>query len=53
MSKVKKAGCILINTIEHTIALVRRKENEYSFPKGHLEEYLYEQELKLIKRKSE
>ncbi len=38
MSKVKKAGCILINTEEKTIALVLRKQNEYSFPKGHVEE---------------
>lgn len=38
MSKVKKAGCILLNTKDHTIALVLRKESEYSFPKGHLEE---------------
>ena len=38
MSKVQKAGCILIDTKDHTIALVRRKVNEYSFPKGHLEE---------------
>ena len=37
MSKVQKAGCILINTKDHTIALVRRKIDEYSFPKGHLE----------------
>ncbi len=38
MSKVKKAGCILLNAKDHTIALVLRKESEYSFPKGHLEE---------------
>ena len=38
MSKVKKAGCILFNTEDKTVALVLRKENEYSFPKGHLEE---------------
>ena len=38
MSKVEKAGCILINTKDKTIALVIRKQNEYSFPKGHLEE---------------
>ena len=37
MSKVKKAGCILINTKDHTIALVIRKKEEYSFPKGHVE----------------
>ena len=33
----KKAGCILINLETKKIALVNRK-NEYSFPKGHLEE---------------
>ena len=38
MSKVQKAGCILVNTKERTIALVLRKKEEYSFPKGHLEE---------------
>ena len=38
MSKVKKAGCILLNAKDHTIALVLRKESEYSFPKGHLED---------------
>ena len=38
MSKVKKAGCILINTKDQTIALVIRKQQEFSFPKGHLEE---------------
>ena len=38
MSKVLKAGCILINPKNHTIALVHReKQNDYSFPKGHLE----------------
>ncbi len=38
MSKTKKAGCILINMKEKTIALVHReKQNDYSFPKGHLE----------------
>ena len=38
MSKVKKAGCIFINTKERTVALVLRKQTEYSFPKGHVEE---------------
>ena len=39
MKKVKKAGCILINRKDNTIALVyRKKYNDYSFPKGHLEE---------------
>ena len=33
----KKAGCILINKETKKIALVCR-DNEYSFPKGHLEE---------------
>ena len=33
---VKKAGCILINYEKQKIALVCRN-NEYSFPKGHLE----------------
>ena len=38
MNKVKKAGCILINIEDKTIALVyREKQNDYSFPKGHLE----------------
>lgn len=38
MSKVLKAGCILINVKDKTIALVyRKKQNDYSFPKGHLE----------------
>lgn len=36
--KVKKAGCILINEKEKTIALVyRENKNDFSFPKGHLE----------------
>ena len=36
---VQKAGCILINKKDKTIALVyREKYNDYSFPKGHLEE---------------
>lgn len=38
MSKVKKAGCVLINTDDKTVALVIRKQQEYSFPKGHVEE---------------
>jgi len=39
MDKVKKAGCILINTKDKTIALVyRQKQMDYSFPKGHLED---------------
>ena len=38
MGKVKKAGCILINVEEKAVALVyRQKQNDYSFPKGHLE----------------
>ena len=38
MSKVKKAGCILVNTKDKTIALVfRQKQKDYSFPKGHVE----------------
>ncbi len=38
MNKVKKAGCILINPKDKTIALVYRQHlNDYSFPKGHLE----------------
>ena len=37
MSKVKKAGCILMNIEDKTIALVLRKQTEYSFPKGHVE----------------
>lgn len=35
--KTKKAGCILVNKNNKTIALVNRK-GEYSFPKGHLED---------------
>lgn len=36
--KVEKAGCILINTKNKKIGLVyRRKQNDYSFPKGHKE----------------
>lgn len=39
MEKTLKAGCILINPADKTIALVyRQKHNDYSFPKGHLEE---------------
>ena len=38
MSKVKKAGCVLINTEDKTVALVyREKQKDYSFPKGHME----------------
>lgn len=38
MDKIKKAGCILLNLENKTIALVyRKKQNDYSFPKGHLE----------------
>ena len=36
---IKKAGCILMDTENKNIAIVYRKEyNDYSFPKGHLEE---------------
>lgn len=39
MNKVRKAGCILINSENKTVALVyREKQNDYTFPKGHLEE---------------
>ena len=39
MDKVLKAGCILINQKDKTIAIVyRQKQNDYSFPKGHLED---------------
>jgi len=39
MSKVKKAGCVLVDTKNRKIALVyREKQNDYSFPKGHVEE---------------
>lgn len=35
----KKAGCFLINKDIKKIALIyRRKHNDYSFPKGHVEE---------------
>ena len=37
--KVEKAGCILINTNNKKIGLVyRKKQNDYSFPKGHKED---------------
>lgn len=41
MEKTKKAGCILINPEDRTVALVyreKRNETDYSFPKGHLED---------------
>lgn len=39
MSIVKKAGCILINVETKKVALVYREaQNDYSFPKGHLED---------------
>lgn len=39
MNKIKKAGCILLNYQNKTVALVHReKQNDYSFPKGHLED---------------
>ncbi len=35
---VEKAGCILINQQQREIALVyRKKQNDYTFPKGHVE----------------
>lgn len=38
MGKVKKAGCILLNLENKSIAIVHReKQKDYSFPKGHLE----------------
>ncbi len=38
MGKVKKAGCILLNPENKSIALVfRENKQDYSFPKGHLE----------------
>ena len=38
MSKVIKAGCIMINPTNKTVALVyREKQNDFSFPKGHIE----------------
>lgn len=37
--KVKKAGCVLINLENKKVALVYRKNtDDFSFPKGHLEE---------------
>ena len=37
--KTKKAGCILINKENKSVAIVYRdKQNDFSFPKGHLEE---------------
>ena len=34
-----KGGCFLINTEEKTVAIIYRKsKNDYSFPKGHMEE---------------
>ena len=39
MNTTKKAGCIVLDVNNKTIALVyREKQNDYSFPKGHLEE---------------
>lgn len=36
--KVKKAGCILLNLETKKIGLIyREKQNDYSFPKGHME----------------
>ena len=36
--EILKAGCFLINTKSKCIALVyRKKQNDFSFPKGHLE----------------
>ena len=36
--KVQKAGCILLNLKTKKIGLIyREKQNDYSFPKGHLE----------------
>ena len=38
MDRVKKAGCVVIDTKNKTIALIyREKQNDYSFPKGHME----------------
>lgn len=34
---MNKSGCILLNKKRTKVALVVRKDNEYSFPKGHLE----------------
>jgi len=34
-----KGGCFLINTEDKTVAVIYRKsKNDYSFPKGHMEE---------------
>ena len=39
MKKTQKGGCILINVKDKTIGLVYREQyDDYSFPKGHLEE---------------
>ena len=39
MNITKKAGCIVLDVNNKTIALVyREQQNDYSFPKGHLEE---------------
>ena len=39
MNKIIKAGCILLDLEKKKIALVyRERQNDYSFPKGHLEE---------------
>lgn len=36
---IKKAGCFLINKETKKIALIyRKKQQDYSFPKGHVEE---------------
>lgn len=34
---MNKAGCVLLSKDKTKVALVIRKENEYSFPKGHKE----------------
>ena len=37
--KIQKAGVVLLNPANHKIGLIyREKQNDYSFPKGHLEE---------------
>ena len=37
--KVEKAGCILIDIKNKKIGLIyRKKQNDYSFPKGHRED---------------
>ena len=39
MNYTKKAGCILLNLETKKVALVYREQyNDYTFPKGHLEE---------------